>query len=150
MDRVEQLVRDSLRARAEDVEPTPHLYRGVQERIARRRRRTLAAWVPAGAVALGVAVAIPLVLDARPPAPSIEDYAEQQLTAGPASPTHAVLVDRDEYLSLLDLRDGTVSEPYGGSPLGTNEIPMVDVAPSSAPRYPGPHRRGGDGPTGSR
>jgi hypothetical protein len=139
MDRVEQLVRDSLRARAEDVEPTPHLYRGVQERIARRRRRTLAAWVPAGAVALGVAIAVPFVLDTGTQVPSIEDYAEQQLTAGPASPTHAVLVDRDEYLSLLDLRDGTVSEPYGGSPLGTNELPMVDVAPVERTPVPRVH-----------
>jgi hypothetical protein len=134
MDRVEQLVRDSLRTRAEDVEPTPHLYRGVQDRIARRRRRTIATWVPAGAVALGVAVVLPSVLDTGTQVPSIEDYADGPVSAAPTS-TRAVTVDRDGVVALVDLTDGSVLHEYGSLD-GAGVPPLLDVAPTDVDAVP--------------
>lgn len=110
MDPIEQRVRDSLRARAEGAEPTPHLYRGVQARIARRRRQKLLAWVPASAAALGVAVAIPFLLTSGgPDVPRIEDYATPPRTSE-ATPDRAVIYDGAGGLEILDLRDGTVTD----------------------------------------
>ncbi|WP_052666060.1 hypothetical protein [Nitriliruptor alkaliphilus] len=130
MDPIEQRVRDSLRARAEGAEPTPQLYRGVQARIARRRRQKLLAWVPAGAAALGVAVAVPFLLTSGgPEVPRIEDYSDQ-LPMSPATPDRAVIHDVDGGMGILDLREGTVTDsgvqtpPQG--PLTGLAVPAAD------------------------
>jgi predicted MFS family arabinose efflux permease len=51
MDRIETLIRESLAARAQDVEPTPALYQQVQRKVARRQRWRIAVWTLAGATA---------------------------------------------------------------------------------------------------
>jgi hypothetical protein len=133
MDPIEQRVRESLRARAGDAEPTPHLYRGVQDRIARRRRQKLLAWVPAGAAALGVAVAIPLLLTGGPEVPRIEDYADQQPT-GATTPDRALIYD-GEALAILDLRDGssTAVDGLSGRTAVHLDVPAGDR--SDVPRW---------------
>jgi hypothetical protein len=115
MDPIEQRVREALHARAQDAEPTPHLYRGVQARIARRRRRQVLAWVPAGAAALGVAVAVPMLLTGGPEVPDIADYADRQ-PLSPAAPDRAVVYDGDGGLGILDLRDGTITDSGAQTP----------------------------------
>jgi len=78
MDRIEQQVRDSLQARAHDVEPTPHLWDEVDRRITRRQRVRLGAWVLAGAAAVVVAVvAVPGLLGSSVLVPEVDP-------AGPA------------------------------------------------------------------
>ncbi len=70
MDPIEQRVRESLRQRAEGVEPTPTLYQGVQRRIARRQRLRVASWSLAGVAAIAAAaVIVPNVLDGGTPGP---------------------------------------------------------------------------------
>lgn len=137
MDPIEQRIRASLRARAEDAEPTAHLYRGVQGRIARRRRKRLLAWVPAGAAALGVAVAVPMLLTSGPQVPDIEDYADEQ-TASASAPDRAVVLDRTGELAVLDLTDGSSIQPYDGLRIG-GSLPEIDVAPSDRSDVPGVH-----------
>lgn len=55
---IEQRLRESLSARAADVEPTPELWREVDRRIVRRRRFRVAAWALAGAAALVAGVLV--------------------------------------------------------------------------------------------
>lgn len=86
MDRIEDLVRTSLRERGDDAEPTPHLYRQVQRRIEGRRRRRAWAFVPVAAV-IAAAVAVPFVLERGPQVPDIVDS-----PPGPANDAAHVLV----------------------------------------------------------
>jgi|GEM_PF-3778858 len=58
MDRMEQRVRDSLQARAADVEPSQDLWDEVGERIARRQRWRVSAWALAGVTAVVVGVLV--------------------------------------------------------------------------------------------
>jgi hypothetical protein len=51
MERMENLIRESLQARAQDVEPTPALWLEVDRRVARRRRFQVVSWSLAGAAA---------------------------------------------------------------------------------------------------
>lgn len=55
---IEQRLRESLTARAADVEPTPELWREVDRRIVRRRRFRVAAWSLTGAAALVAGVLV--------------------------------------------------------------------------------------------
>lgn len=64
MDRMEQRVRDSLRARAAEVEPSTELWDEVGQRIARRQRWRVSALALAGATAVAVGVlVVPGLLD---------------------------------------------------------------------------------------
>lgn len=68
MNELERRLRESLRARAEDVEPTPELWSEVQERRERKRRVRWIGAVAAAAAAVVVAVvAVPFALDALQP-----------------------------------------------------------------------------------
>lgn len=70
---LEQLVRDSLTQRAQDVEPTPALWQRVERRVHRRRRLQVAVWSLAGAAALVAAVAIvPGLVSSPDPTPEVE------------------------------------------------------------------------------
>lgn len=61
---IEELVRQSLRQRSEDVEPTPALWQEVDRRVVRHRRRRSWALSLAGVTALlGAFVVVPGVLD---------------------------------------------------------------------------------------
>ncbi|MTV25896.1 hypothetical protein FTX61_10815 [Nitriliruptoraceae bacterium ZYF776] len=62
MDPIERQVRESLRTRADDVEPTPALWREVDRRLARRRRLRAWTWLPVAASLIAAAVAIPMVV----------------------------------------------------------------------------------------
>jgi len=63
MQRVEELIRESLQARAQDVEPTPALWREVDRRVARRSRFQVLTWSLAGATAaLAAVLAVPAIL----------------------------------------------------------------------------------------
>lgn len=77
---LETRVRDGLRARADDVEPTPELFREVTRRIERRARWRVAVYALAGvtAVLLGALVVPTLV---REPRPSIEPLPAPSETA---------------------------------------------------------------------
>ncbi len=68
---IEELVRDSLRRRAEDVEATPALWREVQRRTARRR------WLPGWQYALGGAAAA--VLAAAVILPNLDGFPTPQV-----------------------------------------------------------------------
>ncbi len=86
MDRIEQRVRDSLRARAAEVEPSTDLWDQVGQRIARRQRWRVSAWALAGvtAVAVGVLV-VPGLLDRGiiPPEIGPATPSEEQVTEEP-------------------------------------------------------------------
>ncbi len=62
MNELEMRIRDSLRARAQDVEPTPALWRQVQARRSRHRRRVWFGATAVAAAAVTAAVAVPLVV----------------------------------------------------------------------------------------
>jgi hypothetical protein len=73
---LETMLRGSLRDRADDVEPTPELWRRVERRVARRRTLPLFVWAAAGTAAVVAAVAV---------VPGILDGTESRLTIGPAT-----------------------------------------------------------------
>jgi hypothetical protein len=103
MSRIEDLVRGSLRQRAEDVEPTPALWREVDRRIARRRRLHVTSWsVSLVAAALAAFLVVPgLLAGGDRNGPEIEPM-------GPAVgvvPSIAAVVG-DGGLALLDLTTG--------------------------------------------
>jgi hypothetical protein len=134
MDPIERRVQASLRARAGDAEPTPHLYQRVQDRIARRGRRRALAWVPAGAAAaLAVAVALPF-LPTGPDVPRIDDLAGD-LPRSAASADRVVTLDRDGELSLLDLAGGDATAPYEALPVA-GSLPEIRVAPADRSPVP--------------
>ena len=67
---IEQRLRDALRARAHDVEPTPQLWQRVDARIARRRRWRVVSFALAGAGAAAAAVlVVPALLTTTGPEP---------------------------------------------------------------------------------
>ncbi len=125
MHRIEDLVRDSLRQRAEDVEPTPALWRGVDRRIARRRRFRVTSWAMAAvAAALTAFVVVPGLLgDTDPSGLEIEPM-------GPATglvPATAVVAAEGE-LWLLDLATGERTSLERNNP---EPVEQIAVAPGS-------------------
>lgn len=135
MDPIEQRVRESLQARADDVEPTPHLYRGVQERISRRQRLRAVWWSLAGAAAVAAAVlVVPTVLaslDQRTPevADTPDRVEEPPPASAPGEPTHALLAFADGRIDLVDLDTGA-REPVLEVGTGVS-VPTVVAAPGS-------------------
>jgi hypothetical protein len=104
MTRIEDLVRDSLRQRAEDVEPTPALWREVDRRIARRRRFQVASWsLAAVAAALAAVMVLPGLFDGNGPGTVDIEYFGPR--AQGVVPDVAVIVDGDG-LALLELGTG--------------------------------------------
>ncbi|MEX0835929.1 MAG: hypothetical protein WD010_07545 [Nitriliruptor sp.] len=134
MDPIEQRVRDSLRARAEGVEPTPSLYQGVQQRIGRRQRLRVASWSLAGVAAIAAAaVIVPTILDAGPPrSPEVADTPEvvesPAESLAPGDPTHALLALEDGQIVIADLATGDRDVTWGG--LG--EVSALSAAPGSS------------------
>ncbi len=98
MTRIEQRVRDSLQARATDVEPTPDLWDAVDRRITRRRRVRVTAWALAGAAALAAVLVVPGLLTGTISLPDIEPITpppvEEVEVDVPAEPL-IVVHDRD-------------------------------------------------------
>ncbi|MFA9447137.1 hypothetical protein [Egicoccus sp. AB-alg6-2] len=107
MDRVEELIRESLKARAQDVEPTPMLWLEVDRRVSRRKRFQAVTWSLAGATAvlagvLGVPAILDLVTDDRP---DIDIQPVDVLPAGGVLPEFYV-TDVDGSLEIRDLTTG--------------------------------------------
>jgi hypothetical protein len=131
MERMEQLIRESLEARAHDVEPTPALWLEVDRRVARRRRLQVVSWSLAGATAVLAAVlAVPAVVGLFPGPDTIEIPPLDRTPAAGVVSTHVVAIDADGTASLVDLRTGeTVRELADGAELGA---PLeVVVSPTS-------------------
>lgn len=125
MDRIEDLVRTSLRERGDDAQATPHLYRQVQRRIDRRRRQRAWTLAPIG-MAVVAAVAVPLVLSNGPQAPTIDDVADRPSVAASGA-AEVVVVDASGSTGRVDLSSGErVASLAASSDAGT---PRVLVAP---------------------
>lgn len=105
MDRIEDLVRTSLRERGDDAQATPHLYRQVQRRIDRRRRQRAWTLAPIG-VAVIAAVAVPLVLSNGPQVPTIADLADRPGAASATGAGELVIVDATGTTGRVDLPSG--------------------------------------------
>jgi hypothetical protein len=78
MDRIEQRVRDSLQARASDVEPSQELWDEVDRRITRRQRWRVGAFALAGATAVAVGVLVVPGLLGGVTTPGIEPWSPSQ------------------------------------------------------------------------
>ena len=131
-DELEELLRESLHGRAEDVEPTPALWQEVdRRRHARLRWRTVRVWsgaLASAAAVVAAVVAVPILFDSpEQPDIAIEPPADpaSELVSGSAPadqlPSHLVLA-RDEDLVLLDLRTGAEHE------LPSPDGQLLDVA----------------------
>jgi hypothetical protein len=125
---IEDLVRDSLRQRAQDVEPTPALWLEVDRRVTRRRRFRVATWSLAGVAAALAAVAIVPGLLPGGPGTGLQIDPMDRLPAAGVVPSVAVVADGGE-LSLVELsgdREPTVLFE------GDGEIVQVAVRPGSS------------------
>jgi hypothetical protein len=144
MDPIEQRVRESLQARAEDVEPTPHLYRGVQERIGRRQRLRVAAWSLAGLAAVAAAVlVVPTVLanlDQRTPevADTPDPVETPEGSSAPGEPTHALLAFDDldgAVVDLVELGSGARDEVWNAEDPDAAVTALVAAPGGTAERF---------------
>lgn len=125
---IEDLVRDSLRHRAQDVEPTPALWREVDRRIARRRRSVVLSWSMAGAAAaIAALVVVPgLLAEGFGPDLEIEPFGPHITGTVPGV---AVVAD-DTDLSLLEFATGQRTPLELGS---DGPIEQIAVRPGSTP-----------------
>lgn len=148
-DDFERRLQDSLRTRAQDVEPTPELYRRVEAKMNRSKRWTLILSGVGVAAAVAVAaVALPALLtDDRVEGPDITDSPAPTPTSDPSpdpTPTddpgsgatvadHVVLAG-DDRIWLADIASGDeVAELVSfQSPENESEIVAVEVRPGSA------------------
>ena len=93
MEELERKLRESLQARAGDVEPTPALWTQVQAKVARRSRWHAAVWALAGVAAVAVAaVVVPQVLD-RGTGPGPEVLGPPTVTEAPPAVAREVPED---------------------------------------------------------
>jgi hypothetical protein len=107
MERMEQLIRESLEARAHDVEPTPALWLEVDRRVARRKRFQVVSWSLAGVTAVLAAVlAVPAIVGLFTGPETIEIPPLDRTPSAGVVSTHVVAVDADGVASLVDLRTG--------------------------------------------
>jgi hypothetical protein len=120
MERMEQLIRESLEARAHDVEPTPALWLEVDRRVARRRRFQVVSWSLAGVTAVLAAVlAVPAIVGLFTGPDTIEIPPLDRTPAAGVVSTHVVAIDAEGTVSLVDLRTGeTVRELADAAGLG--------------------------------
>lgn len=142
---IEQRLRDSLMARSADIEPTPVLWREVDRRVVRRRRRRVAGWSLVGVTAivvgvlvlpglLGTGLTVPDIEPIEtPPAPPVEpdgdatddavpdeaapDDAEDPAPTGPADPD--ALPTGDDTLLIADGGELRLVGPAGDEALVT-------------------------------
>ncbi|HEX9890301.1 MAG TPA: hypothetical protein VGA69_12530 [Nitriliruptorales bacterium] len=146
-DELERRLRDSLQARAGDVEPTPELYARVEAHVNRNKRWTLVLSGVGVAAAIAVAAAVlPSLLDRGTVEPPIVGPGTPLPTDAPTDPTpsptdgpgdavfseHAVLAG-DDRIWLADVRTGQeIAElvDFGG-PENESEIVAVEVRPGS-------------------
>jgi hypothetical protein len=152
MERLEQLLRESLQARAQDVEPTPALWLEVDRRIARRRRVQVLSWSFAGAAAVVAAVlALPAVLGVFDGPDQLDIAPLDRAPAAGVVPERYV-ADVDGRLELRDLATGEAVpvpaiEASGASAVAARE---VEVRPGSTGEdHAVVAVRGGDGDTPS-
>lgn len=113
MDPIEQQIRDSLGQRAGDVESTPALWQRVDAGVARRKRRRVLAWIPAGALAVAAAIGIPLMLGGDGETPEIQDVLTVPQTQAAAMPEQLVTLSENGEVSLVDLATGEVERELG-------------------------------------
>jgi hypothetical protein len=107
MERMEALIRQSLEARAQDVEPTPALWLEVDRRVTRRRRLQVLTWSLAGAAAAVLAVfAVPAVIGLFTGPEQIEIPPLDRTPAAGVVSTHVVTIEDDGVARLVDLRTG--------------------------------------------
>jgi hypothetical protein len=131
MERMEQLIRESLEARAQDVEPTPALWLEVDRRVARRRRFRVLTWSLAGAAAAMLAVfAVPAVIGLFTGPDQLDIAPLDRTPATGVVSSHAVTVDAEGVVSLLDLRTGATVREL--AELG-HEVADLAVSPTSTP-----------------
>ena len=125
---IEDRLRTSLHERAEDVEPTPHLWRAVQQRLSRRRWALAGTWVGVAAAAAAMVwfalpvmlpgTAIPDIAD-RPDAPVVEDGAPGE-SAEPGDP------DTSETDAGEPAGDGS-DDPTGGDAVESGETVVAQA-----------------------
>jgi hypothetical protein len=107
MERMEALIRQSLEARAQDVEPTPALWLEVDRRVARRKRFQVVSWSLAGVTAVLAAVlAVPAMVGLLSGPDTIEIPPLDRTPAAGVVSTHVVAIDAEGTASLVDLRTG--------------------------------------------
>jgi hypothetical protein len=143
MERMEELIRQSLQARAQDVEPTPALWLEVDRRVARRRRFQVVSWSLAGVAAAVLAVfAVPAVIGLFTGPDQLDIAPMDRTPAGGVVSTHALAVDADGEITILDLRTGATT-PVSSIDRRPVEVGQLVLAPTSTPttepRWAAPH-----------
>lgn len=139
---LESRIRASLRERADDVEPTPHLWRTVERRTRQRRTLPVLVWAAAGTAAAVTAVAVlPAVLDDGGPRLTIDPadrpaITQEGTTGGQAvvtrSPSHYVAVSGRQLL-LRSVDDGSATVLAELAPEGESRPRTLAVRPGSSP-----------------
>jgi hypothetical protein len=141
---LEQRLRSSLQRRAEDLEPTPQLWRDVQRKVARRRAVPLLVWTAAGVAAAVTAFAVvPGLLDgtrdrldiqpvdAPTPVGGTPSEDAPGPTAGAALSHYVAVVDGRLVLRSLD---GGEEVLWDGRE-GESEVRTLAVRPGSTPDH---------------
>ncbi len=142
---LEDRIRASLQARAEDVAPTPELWERVSERSARRARWTLGLWALSGAAAVVIVVFGGMALLDNPrhieiqPGPEVADTPEtaptptRDATPAPTTTSGPTIVTSDgQLLYEVDPTTGEVVrelDPFEGFAEGA-EVREVAVRPA--------------------
>lgn len=139
MDRIEQRVRDSLQARANDVEPSLDLWDEVGRRIARRQRWRVGAFALAGATAVAAGVLVVPGLLGGLTTPEIEPVSPTQEEPGvedPVGPDEAPVEESgeaEEGTEPIDDGDGTVGPTGVAEPVVViHEDTLVLLTPTGS------------------
>ncbi|MFA9432141.1 hypothetical protein [Egicoccus sp. AB-alg2] len=107
MDRIEELIRESLQTRAQDVEPTPALWLEVDRRVARRKRFQVVTWSLAGATAaLAGVLVVPAIVSQVGGSDPLEIAPLDRVPVGGDVPAHVMAVGDDGVARLVDLAGG--------------------------------------------
>jgi hypothetical protein len=136
MERMEELIRQSLEARAQDVEPTPALWLEVDRRVARRRRFQVLTWSLAGATAAVLAVfAVPAAIGLFSGPDQLDIAPLDRTPAAGVVSTHAVAVDAEGTISLVDLRTGATVRELASSGQGVADLAVSPVSTREAVEF---------------
>ena len=137
MDELERKLRESLQARANDVEPTPALWNRVEATITRRSRWHAAVWALAGVAAVvAAAVVVPQVLNnGRTTGPEIGPLNSPTVTEAPPAvarqvPEDAVVL-RGTSLDLVTRTGNLVTHLFDVPTEGGFNTSQVAVRPGS-------------------